>query len=227
MGDHMEFGKPNDPKTLPDMPSMVADVMSALGMSEYRQLPKAGGQAGWKIYRAVRPDGQDAPVPVLLLEHKAKAIPDAKRQISNIPDCIGLFHLKSEYTIYFKSGPSSTIFMLGSEDACRQIRTVLASVGFATVDNKTRARLAIRWIIKDIPTTTSNFNNRGVFSTHYLKTRVPGMVDPQMLMSLKAVLTRGGGGGARRKCLRFWDGQICKRNRGCYGHPTLLAQQLF
>ena len=111
-------------------------------------------------------------MPVLLFEHKAKAIPDAKSQVSGIFHCVALFHLKSSYSIFFKSGSYSAVFGLDSNDACEQIQTVLSTADFASADSKVKARLAIRKTIENIPTTTSNFNNRGVFSTHYLKGRL-------------------------------------------------------
>ena len=164
---------PKKTETMPEIPNMIRDILSTIGLSsECRVLPDSGGQTGWEKYRFPKADGSDAPVPVLLFEHKAKAISDAKSQVSGIFHCVALFHLKSSYSIFFKSGSYSAVFGLDSNDACEQIQTVLSTADFASADSKVKSRLAIRKTIENIPTTTSNFNNRGVFSTHYLKGRL-------------------------------------------------------
>ena len=164
---------PKKTETMPEIPNMIRDILSTIGLSsECRVLPDSGGQTGWGKYRFPKADGSDTPVPVLLFDHKAKAISDAKSQVSGIFHCVALFHLKSSYSIFFKSGSYSAVFGLDSNDACDQIQTVLSTADFASADSKVKARLAIRKTIENIPTTTSNFNNRGVFSTHYLKGRL-------------------------------------------------------
>ena len=164
---------PKKTETMPEIPNMIRDILSTIGLSsECRVLPDSGGQTGWGKYRFSKADGSDTPVPVLLFEHKAKAISDAKSQVSGIFHCVALFHLKSRYSIFFKSGSYSAVFGLDSNDACEQIQTVLSTADFASSDSKVKSRLAIRKTIENIPTTTSNFNNRGVFSTHYLKGRL-------------------------------------------------------
>ena len=157
----------------PDIPDTIADVLSAMGISsEGKVIPDMGGPAGWKRYMFLKPDGTEPPIPVLLMEHKAKSIPDAKRQISGETYCAALFHLKSFWHMFFKAGSKSAVFGLDSGDAHEQILAVLSSINFAVATTKVKVSLAIMRIIQDIPTTTKNFNNRGVFSTHYLKSRL-------------------------------------------------------
>ena len=157
----------------PNIPRTIADVLSVMDLSsEGKAIPDTGGPAGWKRYMLLRSDGSEPPVPVLLIEHKAKSIPDAKRQISGSSYCVALFHLKSSWHLYFKAGSKSAVFGLDSGDAHDQILAVLSSVNFAAAITKVRASLAIMKAIQDIPTATKNFNNRGVFSTHYLKSRL-------------------------------------------------------
>ena len=157
----------------PDIPNMISDILTAIGLSpKCRTIPDHGERAGWEIYRFQKADGGDAPVPVLLFEHKAKTIADAKRQVSGVSNCIVIFHLKSNYSMFFKSGADSTVFGLDSNDACEQIQATLSSADFALADSEMMARIAIKRTIANIPSTTRNFNNRGVFSTHYLKNRL-------------------------------------------------------
>lgn len=151
---------------------MIERILAVMGLSaECKPIP-GEDQAGWRAYRFSKHDGSETPMPVLLFEHRAKTISDAKRQVSNIFHCVALFHLKSDYVLFFKSGSSSVIFRLDSDDACEQIQTAITAADFASASSGTRARLSIKDVIKNIPTTTKNFNNRGVFSTHYLKGRL-------------------------------------------------------
>ena len=152
---------------------MISDILTAMGLSsKCRTIPDYGEQAGWGVYRFQKADGGDAPVPVLLFEHKAKTIADAKRQVSGVSNCIAVFHLKSNYNMFFKSGADSTVFGLDSSDACEQIQATLSSADFASADSEMMARISIKRTIANIPFTTRNFNNRGIFSTHYLKNRL-------------------------------------------------------
>ena len=155
------------------IPGTISDVLSTMGLSSGgKVIPDTGDSKGWKRYMFLRLDGSEPPIPVLLIAHKAKSIPDAKRQVSGSTHCIVLFHLKSSWHMFFKAGSKSTVFGLDSGDAHEQILTVLSSADFTSAITKSKARRVIRRIILDIPTTTKNFNNRGVFSTHYLKSRL-------------------------------------------------------
>ena len=164
--------KAKDSGGAPRFPGRIKDILAAMGLSaECRSLPDKSG-AGWKTYRFTRSDGRDTPYPTLLVEHNTKAVPDAKRQVSGLPHCVTLFRLKSGYSIFLKTGTNSMVFALGGADACEQAGTALSSTGLASAGTGVRMRRAIRNAIRNIPTTTKNFNNRGVFSTHYLKGRL-------------------------------------------------------
>ena len=157
----------------PKIPPMVAGILSAVGASsEYRKIDDNGGQAGWERYRFPGAAGGETHVPVLLVEHKAKSIADAKSQVSGLPHCIAVFHLKSAYSLFLKTGTNSTVFKLDSSDAVEQILNAMNAANFAAAKGKMTALAAITRTIANIPTTTVNFNNRGVFSTHYLKNRL-------------------------------------------------------
>ena len=160
------------PEKKPNLPERIRDLLLSMGLSaEFRPLPD-GDAGGWGRYRFVRTDGSEPPYPVFLFEHKAKPVQEAKRQVSNLFYCVALFSLRSGYHLFLKSASSSLPFALDSADACEQAGTALSSAGFASAGGKSRMMLAIRNAIRDIPTTARIFNNRGVFSTHYLKGRL-------------------------------------------------------
>ena len=160
------------PEKKPNLPERIRDLLSSMGLSaEFRPLPD-GDAGGWGRYRFVRTDGSEPPYPVFLFEHKAKPVQEAKRQVSNLFYCVALFSLRSGYHLFLKSASSSLPFALDSADACEQAGTALSAAGFASAGGKSRMMFAIRNAIRDIPTTERIFNNRGVFSTHYLKGRL-------------------------------------------------------
>ena len=164
--------KRDGPGKTPELPERIRGLLSSMGLSaEFRPVPD-GDPGGWGRYRFVRTDGSEPPYPVLLFEHKAKPVQDAKRQVSNLFHCVALFSLRSGYHLFLKSASSSLPFTLDSADACEQAGTALSAAGFASAGGKSRMMLAIRNAIRDIPTTAQIFNNRGVFSTHYLKGRL-------------------------------------------------------
>ncbi len=164
--------KQDGPGKTPDLPERIRDLLSSMGLSaEFRPVPD-NDPGGWGKYRFVRHDKSEPPYPVFLFEHKAKPVQEAKRQVSNLFHCVALFSLRSGYHLFLKSASSSLPFTLDSADACEQAGTALSAAGFASAGGKSRMMLAIRNAIRDIPTTARIFNNRGIFSTHYLKGRL-------------------------------------------------------
>ncbi len=140
-----------DSEKTPQFPNRIKGVLDSMGLSEEcRPLPD-NNSAGWGRYRFTRADGNDTPIPVLLFEHKAKAIPDAKRQVSGIFHCIVLLCLKSNYSLYFKSASSSLVFALDGTDACEQAVTALSSAGFASAGTSLKMRRPSRILYRTYP----------------------------------------------------------------------------
>ena len=160
------------PEKMPNLPERIRNILSSMGLSaEFRTVPD-GDPGGWGKYRFVRTDGSDPPYPILLFGHKTKSFQEAKRQVSNLFYCVALFSLRSGYHLFLKSASTSLPFALDNADACEQAGTALSAAGFASAGGKSRMMLAIRNAIRNIPTTAKIFNNRGLFSTHYLKSRL-------------------------------------------------------
>lgn len=193
---------------------MIERILAAMALSAECKAIPGEDQAGWRAYRFPKHDGSDTPIPVLLFEHRAKTVSDAKRQVSNIFHCVAFFHLKSDYVLFFKSGSSSVVFRLDSDDACEQVQAAITAAGFASASSGTRARLSIKDVIKNIPTTTKNFNNRGVFSTHYLKGRLLADNDGSTADGLE-----GAWEGNAKESLRLLGWTGLKDKNGVYRSP--------
>ena len=158
---------------MPEFPERIKDLISVMGLStKLRSIPNDKPD-GWGKYRLLKSaEGETTLVPIFFFTHKTKPVDDAKRQVTNIPYCVVLFHLKSSYRLFIKCSSKSLMFGLDSIEACEQAGTALDSAGFATATQQTMVLIAMRNAIENIPTTTEIFNNRGVFSTHYLKNRL-------------------------------------------------------
>ena len=186
--------------------------MAIMGLSAECR-PFGDKNAGWSQYKFTRTDGSDTPIPVLFLEHKAKTIPDAKRQVPGLQYGIVLFCLKSRYSIYLKTTTSSLVFALDDTDTYVRVGAALSSAGFASAGTKMKMSMAIMKSLQNIPTTTEHFNNKGVFSTHYLKGR---------LLDSDAAKADGLGGGEGAR--RIYGKEILQNHSGCWVGLALKAE---
>ena len=110
----------------------------------------------------------------MLIDAGPKNITDAKKVLIRFSSCVVLFHTKSSshYVLFLKAGDQSLIQKLESTESYEQIKSIFNTFEFVKIENKREMIKGIRNAIKSSPTHTSNFDNRGVFSTHYLKNRL-------------------------------------------------------
>ena len=169
--------KPTNTDDTTDVPEKIVGILSLIGATpEYKTIQEkwwvAYKNRGWRGYSFRRGNDKDSLVPIFLFEHDVKTARETRDVTSEISNCIAIFHLKSEYSIFFKSGGESTLFKLDSDDAYEHILAALNLADYASASTRMEMRIRIKRTINNIPTTTQNFNNKGVFSTHYLKNRL-------------------------------------------------------
>lgn len=101
---------------------------------------------------------------------------EAKRRLGKFRTCVALVQTKTSgsYVLFLKAGDRTQSFSLENDEAYRQITAILESAGFVGMADEFEATIKIHTIIDSIPTQTAHFDNRGIFSTHYLKTRLFG-----------------------------------------------------
>ncbi len=111
-------------------------------------------------------------VPIILIERGPKNITEVKRRTSGFDACVILFSEKN--TLYLKSLDKNHVAVLDSDQEYERISSVISSHGMADATNQVGVLRAIQRIIESIPSTAGDFDNRGLFSTHYLRNRLFG-----------------------------------------------------
>ncbi len=111
-------------------------------------------------------------VPIILIERGPKNITEIKRRTSGFDACVILFSEKN--TLYLKSLDKNHVAVLDSDQEYERISSVISSHGMADATNQVGVLRAIQRIIESIPSTSGDFDNRGLFSTHYLRNRLFG-----------------------------------------------------
>jgi len=159
-----------------ELPAKIKEILMAAGVNPDLKMPIPGTSqdGGWARY-SFQKDGDpptEPPVPVYLFEHNMKTFQDARSIASRATSCIAIFRAKSKYAIFLKYAETSYLFPLKIDYEYEQIRNALISKECARATTQIQMMMRIKQIIEAIPTTTPLFENRGVFSTHYLKNRM-------------------------------------------------------
>ena len=159
-----------------DLPAKIKDILAAAGVNPDHKVPIPDNRqdSGWARH-SFQKDGdppQEPPVPVFLLEHNAKTFQDARNIAKRASSCIAIFRAKSNYAVFLKYAATSCLLPLKSDYEHEQVRTALISNECSSAATQMQMDLRIKRVIEAIPTTTPLFENRGVFSTHYLKNKL-------------------------------------------------------
>ena len=124
---------------------------------------------GWECYGVQRADGTDPHVRVVLAVRGPKNLAELKRTIT--VDCVVVFVPKN--ALFLRAlGESCSVVLEGNDDYER-VGAVLQSCNFSDAKLKTEYLGGVREAIRAIPISeVSGIVNRGVFSNHYLKSRI-------------------------------------------------------
>ena len=122
-------------------------------------------------------------VPIILIVRGPKNIAEIKKHVKNLDTCIIFFEEKN--VLFFKSLDESHITTLENDSEYQQIASILKSTDIANAQDGVDLHLAIKKLIDKIPNATSDFVNKGLFSTHYLRSRI--FDDTRQNMNVKLV----------------------------------------
>lgn len=126
-----------------------------------------GGGRRWTCYGVRRADGSEPPVPVVLAASGPRGVADIKKAI-RADSCVVL--LASRNTLFLRALGKSLSVQLDGEGEYERISRILASCG---ISGKAMGYLrGLRKAIRDIPVSSEHFDNRGIFSNHYLRNRL-------------------------------------------------------
>lgn len=150
---------------------------------------------GWTCHTALRSDGSELPIQVIIISNGPKSIREVKNTIKS-DKCIVLFVPRK--TLLLRIPSSSHTAVLDNDDEFKRILYILEKYDLPGATSTIRYYAELKKIIDAIPVATEHFDNRGVFSTHYLKTRLWDDINRDISQEINAVesaVSNNGGGG--------------------------------
>jgi len=124
---------------------------------------------GWECYSIQRADGTDPPVPVILVAVGPKSLAELKKEVKT-DQCVVLFAPKE--TLLVRAANKSCSVLADREAECRRIKKTLESCNISAAA-EIGYRVGLSKAIDKLQTQNSTcWDNRGIFSNHYLKNRL-------------------------------------------------------
>ena len=115
--------------------------------------------------------GKNQEVPILHIENGPKNVAEVRKAVRGKPGYVIFFEGRCRMLL-LKSNTSTEEAVLESTGEQERIKSIIRASGFDGMSGKWRRLVAIGNMIKAIPDATADFDNRGVFSTHYLRARL-------------------------------------------------------
>ena len=154
-----------------DAESHTGRLLSLFDVDPKQAQPLDFGRKGWKCYGLRRVDGSKPLAYVVLAESGPKSVADIKKVIATDTNCV--VFLVSRNTLFLRALGDSRAVPLDGEGEYERVCRILATCNIAGT-TPTRYLGGLNKAIHDIPKATTHFDNRGVFSNHYLKNRLWG-----------------------------------------------------
>ena len=123
----------------------------------------------WLCY-SLNHDRPTRDIPIILITQGPKNIEEVKKAVKGFTTCIIIFIPRN--TLLLKAPNLSNTTVLENESEYERISNVLESCNIARASSEIAMQLAIVKAIDTIPNSTGYFENRGLFSTHYLLNRL-------------------------------------------------------
>ena len=117
-------------------------------------------------------------IPIILIENGPKNIAEVKKALKKIDYCVVLFTKRN--ILFLKTSTSSHIIVMESNEEYHRVALIIKSCNMTEAKSNLKMQMSIHKAIEAIPNATENFDNRGVFSTHYLRNRIFGDVDQNL-----------------------------------------------
>ena len=146
-------------------------LLSLFDVDPKQAQPLDFGRKGWKCYGLRRSDGSDPLAFVVLAESGPKSVAEIKKVIASDKDCV--VFLASRNMLFLRALGDSRAVPLDGEGEYERVCRILASCNISGT-LPTRYLGGLNKAIHDIPKATAHFDNRGIFSNHYLKNRLWG-----------------------------------------------------
>ena len=144
-------------------------LLSLFDVDPRQSQPLDFGRKGWKCYGLRRADGSDPLAFVVLAESGPKSVAEIKKVIAADKDCV--VYISSRNILFLRALGDSRSVSLDGEGEYERVCNILASCNISGT-LPTRYLGGLSKAIHDIPRAAAYFDNRGVFSNHYLKNRL-------------------------------------------------------
>ena len=124
---------------------------------------------GWQCY-SLNHDSKSRDAPILLIESGPKNMADLKRVTKGHYTCVVIsFELNK---MFIKAADMTQAVVLDSDMEYSRISNILAAQNIDSTKSELELTLCLENAIEAISNATEDFDNRGLFSTHYLKRRI-------------------------------------------------------
>ena len=167
---------------------------------------------GWKSYTVKRSDGEDPPIPVILVVSGPKNIAEVKRAIgANM--CIILFIPK--HILFLRLSDKSLSVQIDGEGEFERVSRTLNTCNITGTKRATYIGGLLK-AIAAIPVSSTHFDNRGVFSSHYLRNRLWDDISRDIEPEAKAAWAALKGGAEDTLEALGWDLGAAKKDGMIY-----------
>ena len=147
----------------------------------------------WLCY-SLNHEGPTKDIPVMLIERGPKNIAEIKETLRNVDSYVVLF-TERQALLLKVPGRSHTV-VLENEMEYERVSSILESCDVSSED-EFDMQLGLTKAIDTIPNATKDFDNRGLFSTHYLRNRIFGdirrSIDDEVNMVKQKIMGRADG----------------------------------
>lgn len=156
----------------------------------------------WECYRLPHTQGTENVV-ILRVVSCPRGIADVKAEMRGRD--AGMVLLEDRNMLYLKASAKTYTFTMDSDGEYLRMASILAKSGVAEARGELRLMVAITHAINAIPTDTGDFDNRGLFSTYYMRNRLfEGREISEDVESIERIVKEGGSAHDLLKGLK-WD----------------------
>ena len=142
-------------------------LLEAMGVT-MTDVPNIKLDENWTCYNLSGPKLKDAPI--ILIKDGPKNIADVKKRTRGYHACV-IFSVNLK-KLFLKSLEKSYTVSFDGDAEYERISGIIKKHDLSDAQNSFEMTLVISKIIDAIPNTIGEFENRGLFSTHYLRNRL-------------------------------------------------------
>lgn len=142
-------------------------LLASLGVSH--DVRRSMNLEGWDCY-SLNHSSKSRNIPILVVESGPKNVAEVKRAVKKFDSCVILASNLGK--LFIHTLEKTHMVSLDSDAEYGRIARILEANNVGTAKNGFELNANLENAIDAIPSTTDDFENRGLFSTHYLRNRI-------------------------------------------------------